>query len=259
VPASPRERTIRFFGPLLARNPSGLDFLPPLLRATPGSAQRLGELVEDPSWLHANLTVPGLEGRRPCFHYPVAPPPALVEWFIDHPHRLRWPNGAELSTEALLLRQALLCDEPAGARAKAQERARELIPIRSAFAREWWRFEETFEPDCVLITDRLVLTFVAAEHAVDPVSGWYRERTVLVRALEAAERLAAPDDRAWGTVLLAPRGLADGTPEALSESLPAGAPHRDAGKRSALAAGYLGQLTWEAAEAAVAPVLPPRR
>jgi hypothetical protein len=110
----------------------------------------------------------------------------------------------------------------------------------------------------VLITDRLVLTFAAAERAVDPVSPWYPERTVLVRALEAAERLAAPDGRAWGTVLLAPCPLADGTPDALAESLPAGAPHRAVSDRAALAAGYLGQLTWEAAEAAVAPVLAAR-
>jgi hypothetical protein len=257
------ERIKEFFIPLLERNPSGSDWLPPLLQATPAGTIHLGELADDPSWLHANLTMPALEGRRTCFQYPVAPPPELVLWFIDHPEALRWPPGAEHSPEARLLRRALLYDEPPGARRKAQERARELMRVRSAFAHEWWRFEELHAPDLVLMTDPLVLTFVAASDELPAVSAWYPQRSVLHRALEAAERLAQPGDenrpeRAWGTIVLSDVPLPEASAAGLRHSLPAGAPHRDEAGRAELAAGYLGALTWAQAAAAVAPAMAQR-
>lgn len=257
------ERIKEFFIPLLERNPSGVDWLPVLLRATAAGERRFGELVDEPGSLDANLTLPALEGRRTCFQYPVAPPDGLVAWFIDHPEALRWPSGVELSPEARLLRRALLYDDPPGSRAKAQSRARDLMQVRSAFAHEWWRFEELHRPDLLLTTNRLVLSFVAAEDALPAVTDWYPRRSVLHRALEAAERLARAGDenqpeRAWGTIVLCTAPLAQATTAALDESLPGGAPHRDEAGRAALAAGYLGALTWEDAAAAVAPA-PVRR
>jgi hypothetical protein len=247
-PSSPVEE---FFEPLLQRSPGGGAWLPALLQAVPHGNARLGELALEPGYIDGALTVPGLGGRRTCFHRPVAPPPALIEWFLEHPERLSWPRSAgQLSSEARRLRRALVRDEPPGARARAQSRARELASIRSAFAHEWWRFEETFEPDCLLITDRLALSFVGASERLEPVSDWYPERHVLHRALEAARVLA--DDRAWGTIVLSPTPLPDATEKALRGSLAAGTPHLDAMAREQLAAGYLGNLTWKQAEAAVA-------
>jgi hypothetical protein len=240
----------RFFEPLLRRRPGGQDWLPALLRAAPLGSARLGALAERPGYLDPALTVPGLDGRRPCFHRPVAPPAALLHWFLEHPERLRWPASAEqLSPQSQLLRRALLLDEPPGARARAQSRARELAPVRSAFAREWWRFEETFAPDCLLLTESLALTFVTAGEALAPVSDWYPERNVLHRALEAAASVA--EDRLPGTIVLSPAPLPEASEEGLRGSLPAGAPHLDDAARARLASAYLGNLTWERAAAAV--------
>jgi hypothetical protein len=253
---SARERIQQFFTPLLERNPSGLDWLPPLLRATPLGEERLEALIDDAGSLDANLTLPALEGRRTAFQYPVAAPPSLNHWLIDHPEALVWPPDVELKPEVALLRRALVCDKPPGSRERAQSRARDLVPIRSAFAAEWWRFEETFWPDLLLMSDRLALTFVAAEQALDPVSEWFPQRSVLVRALEAAERLA--DERRWGTIVLSDVPLAAATETALRDALPGAAPHRTAAERDALAHGYLGNITWDRAAQAVAPVPAPR-
>lgn len=253
---SSRARSQRFFTPLLERNPSGIDWLPLLLRATPGAEARLGELVDDAGSLDANLTFPALEGRRTAFGYPVAAPQGLSLWLIDNAHRLTWPAGAALKPEVELLRRALVLDDPPGSRARAQGRARDLVPVRSAFAEEWWRFEETFAPDLVLKSDRLALTVVAAGDRLEPVSDWYPQRSVLVRALEAAEHLA--DERSWGALIISDAPLPEATEEAVRTSLRDAAPHRTEAERAELADGYLGNLTWEQAAAAVAPVLAPR-
>jgi hypothetical protein len=147
-----------FFGALFSRDPSGRNWLPALLAATPNGRSVLGELVDAPGSLLSSLSVRGAGGRLACFEYPAAPPRELLEWFIEHPGELVWPPGAELSPETVRLRRALLCDDPPGARARAQARARELLATRSPFSREWWRFEGVTQLDCVLITDRLVVT-----------------------------------------------------------------------------------------------------
>lgn len=236
------------FEPLLKRNPSGSEWLPRLLCATPHH-ERLGGAAAEPGALHANFTVPGLEGRRACFMYPVAPPPGLVAWQIEHPDRLSWAEGESRSPEARVLRRALLRDEPPGARGRAQRRARELAPVRSAFAEEWWRFEETFRPDCLLMSDRIVVVVVAAGAELPAASPWYPPRSVLVRGLEAAWRLAG--QRAWGALVLADVPLPEAEDAAVQASLPGAAPHLDASERAELAGGYLGHLTWERAAQAV--------
>ncbi len=245
-----RALTKEFYEPLLRRNPSGSDWLPRLLAALPQAA-RLGELLDEPGSLHANLTVPGIEGRRPCFVYPVAPPDGLIAWYIENPERLRWPADAEGSPLARRLRRALLYDQPAGSRRRAQARARELAPVRSAFAEEWWRFEETFRPDCLLMSDRLVVTVVAVGSTLPAASDWYPQRSVLVRGLEAAWRLAGA--RRSGALLLSEEPVAEADDAAVRASLPAAAPHLRDGERAELAGGYLGNLTWDAAARAVEP------
>lgn len=240
----------RFFEPLLARRPDGEGWLPALLSAAPHAHERLGELARAPGRIDPVLTVPGLGGRRTCFHRPLAPPPALLSWYLEHPERLRWPASAQaLSRETRMLRRALVHDDPPGARARAQSRARELAAVRSAFAREWWRFEEIFEPDLLLVCERLALTVVTAVHDLPPVSDWYPQRNVLHRALEAAQTVA--EDRAFATLVLSPAPLAQADDRALQASLAAGAPHLDERARERLADGYLGNLTWSLAVAAI--------
>lgn len=240
----------QFFTPLLLRDAAGGSWLPALLQAAPHGCARLGELAGAPGWLVSTAAVPAASGRLAVFEQTAMPSRALAEWFIDHPDALRWPPEAELTPETARLRRALLLDDPPGSRGRAQDRARELLATRSALAREWWRFEPVGELDATLVTDRLVVTVHQAtgEHLA-PSTEWYPDRPRLVRDLEAARQIAG--DRAFGTLVISERPIEDATEEALARALPAAAPHLDDPGRRALAAGYLGNLTWDAAAAAV--------
>lgn len=243
---------------LFARDASGRGWVSALLAAAPSGRDRLGELVDQPGWLDTLLAVHGASGALACFEYPVTAPRALERWYIDHPDRLTWAGGivggddGEGTAPADRLRRALVRDEPPGARARAQDRARELLGVRSALAREWWRFEEPAQLDCLLTTNRLVVTIAAPAAGLPPATPWFPPRSQLVRDLEAARQTAA--GRRFATLLISDEIRV--TDAELAASLPAAAPHLDAASRQELADGYLGTLTWAAAAAAVAAFLP---
>lgn len=236
-----------FFTSLLRRDAAGASWLPALLAATP-YAHRLDELVEAPGWLQTQLAVPGASGRLACFEYPAAAPKRLLAWYIDHPDRLVWPSGAEanVSAEAVRLRRVLIDDNPPGARSRAQERAHDLMTRSSGLTPAWWRFEELTTLDCVLITERLVVTIQAERSGGQPpATRWYPQRPQLVRNLEAARHLA--DGKRFASIVLSQRLLPDETDEHLEGVLPEAAPHLDELERRELHDAYLGNLTWDEA------------
>jgi hypothetical protein len=242
-----------FFTELLTRDASGRSWLPQLIAAAPHGERRMGDLLDAPGSLLSTLAVATPDGSLGCFEHPVPPSKELLAWYVDHPDALTWPDDAELSPESERLRHALIFDEPRGARARAQERARELAAIRSPLAQEWWRFEEPTKPGCVLITDRLIIVVEAAGDGTRPVSQWYPPRTELVRGIELGSLLA--HDRRWGALVISEQGLDAAGDEALAAALPAAAPHLDADGRAELQAGYLGNLTWlEACDAVGLPL-----
>jgi hypothetical protein len=239
-----------FFERLLRRDPSGRSWLPALLAATPHGRSRLGSLVEQPGWLIIPLALPAASGRLTCFEYPAIPPRELLAWFIDHPQELVWPPDAELSAETVRLRRALLLDDPPGSQARAQDRARDLLVTRSLVGREWWRFEGVTWLDCVLITDRLVVTVEGARTGpLPPPTAWYPRRSRLVRNLEAAKALS--EGRQWASVLLSDEPLEQGSREELQRVLPDSAPHLSDLDHAELLSAYLGNLTWREATEAV--------
>jgi hypothetical protein len=243
---SPPDRLQLFFERLFTRDPSGRSWLPALLSASPHAGSRLRGLLENPGGLSIPLAVRTVSGRLACFEYPVAPPRELLAWFIDHPGELVWPLDAQLTPETVRLRRALLCDDPPGSQLRAQERARELLATRSLSSSAWWRFEDGAKPDCVLITDRLVVTIEGSPtDPLSPATDWYPDRSRLLRSIEAAKTLA--EDKPWATLLLSESEPADGTEERLERALPAGAPHLNPPDREDVRAAYLGSLTWETA------------
>jgi hypothetical protein len=201
-------------------------------------------VVDDPGGLDIPLAVKGATGRLACFDYPVSPPRELLKWFVDHPDELAWPDGTELSPVTERLRRALIDDDPPGTRAKAQDRASELMRNASPRTLDWWRFEDTTTLECVLTSYRLVL--VIDTDPLAPATDWYPQRTRLVRDLEAASRLAP--DRAFGTLVL---GAEPVPAEQLAQLVAAGTPHLSTAERDELTAAYLGSLTWSQASVAV--------
>ena len=96
------------FEALFDRDASGRSWLSALLEATPRGRGQMGGLLDDPGSLLMSLSTRTVSGRLGCFEYPAAPPRELLEWFIDHPDRLVWPDDAQLTPEATRLRRALL-------------------------------------------------------------------------------------------------------------------------------------------------------
>lgn len=224
---------------VFARDASGRSWLPSLLAATPRGPHRLGALIDDPGSLLMSLSAQTVSGRLGCFEYPAAPPRELLEWFIDHPDRLVWPNGVELTPEATRLRRALLNDEPVGSQARAQARARELLETWSPLSPDWWRFEDMIKLDCVLMTDRLIVTVHA--QATRPSTDWYPARSRLVRTLEAARQLA--HGRRWFSLAISEESAPHAEPDRVGRSLAVAAPHLNPASRAELAEAYLGNVT----------------
>lgn len=256
--ASSPTRVQPFFTALFCRDAAGGSWLPALLRATRYGEARLGELVDAPGWLQTQLAVRTASGRLGCFEYPAPPPRELLAWYIEHPEELVWPEKAQMSADTARLRRALIDDDPAGSRPRAQERARELLRKRSALSREWWRFEEMTVLDCVLITERLVVSVRGARvGGLAPATEWYPRRSALLHDLEAAKRLA--DGKRWFSLVLSEELLPQADGEYVERTLAQATPHLDAAQRRELGDAYLGNLTWEAACEAVGipPGTPP--
>lgn len=237
--------------PALERDPSGRLWLGPLLRGTPRGSERLGEeLIEYPGSLSMSLSVRGISGRLAAFEYPLLAPRGLTAWMIEHPDVLTWPEGEEMSDQTVRLRRALLTDDPPGSRAKAQDRARELLRSRSVLSQEWWRFEDPTMHGALLMTDRLVLAVLDdSADPLGPASPWYPPRSRLMRALEAARELA--EGRVWASLLLTDDPVEVGGQTLGDEALAQAAPHLSPDGRRELRDAYLGNLTFDAAAAAM--------
>jgi hypothetical protein len=245
-----RPRTEAFFSELIGRDPSGRSWLSALLQATPGG-ESLGALAEDPGWLDIPLAVPGASGRLACLDFRAPPAREWLLWMVGHPQRLLWPEGMAMTPETERLRRVLFEDDPPGTRLGAQERARELALSTSPNVTAWWRLEEIAELDCVLSTDRLVVVVEGRPLAdLTPVTGWYPARTPIVRALEAARRLAT-DSQRWCSLVLADPVLSEADTDAVAASLGVSAPHLGTEDQALLRSAYLGAITWDAARSAV--------
>jgi hypothetical protein len=243
----------RFFRALLGRDGGGRLWLPALLAATPHGEDRLGELAQTPGWLQSQLALRSQTGSLGAFEYPAAAPRRLLRWYIDHPDQLDWPDGGEPGASERIhqLLRALVDDDPPGARARAQERAREMLNKSSSLSTDWWRLERPTTLDCVLVTERLVVTVVGVDgDRLAPATPWYPSRSRLVHDLEAARHLAAEEKR-YATLVLSQRALPDTGDEHVERTLAQATPHLDDAERAELHAAYLGNLTWEAACAAV--------
>lgn len=237
-----------FFGQLIARDSTGASWLPQLLQATPRGPEVLADLATEPGELLEELSKPAQNGLPRCFEYPIAAPRALLLWLIEHPDELTWPKAQTYSAATTELRRALLYDEPPG-RAQVQEEARRLGATRPTTAREWWRFEGESMLDCVLMTDRLVVTVEGKRsEPISPATHWYPKRSQLVRNLEAAGQMA--HERAWASLLLTEAPIPEGTDEGLDSVLADSAPHLSDAERRDLHSRYLGNLTWVGACAA---------
>jgi hypothetical protein len=225
----------------------GGDWLSALLGAAPEAERVLGELVGSPGEMLPDLLALRSRGKasRACFEYEVLPDKSFLRWCVLHPEELTWPKGEAYGEETTRKRCALLYDKAPG-RAATQQEALRLIEENPPSARAWWRFEGSSWIDCVIMTDRLVVTVEGKRtEQLSATTDWYPKRSQLVRNLEAARQLSK--GRTWATLLLSEEPVVGGQPDELAASLPDAAPHLDEEERARLAQAYLGNVTWEAA------------
>jgi hypothetical protein len=247
-----QSQVVSLIAPLFARDPGGRSWLAQLLAACPRSRDRLAEIVEDPGWLEIPLAVETTTGLLGCFSYPSAADRQLLRWYIDHPEQLTAPRSdRDASPEMRVLRRALLHDDPPGSRARAQDRAHDLQRSSTPRSATWWRFEEPGRLDCVLLTERVVVSITAPDErgGLAPATPWYPQRSELVRDLESAWRLAG--GRAWAGMLISDVAPPPELDPGNAATVAAGTPHLDAAARADVADAYLGRLTPAQVRAAV--------
>ncbi len=225
----------------------GNGWITDLLGAADHSRALLGDLVETPGEILPPFLGPHPKDKaaRSCFEYEVPPGEAFLRWCVQHPDELTWPPNQTYSEHTTRMRRALLHDEAPG-RESAQRAALDAIDTQPATTRAWWRFEGSSWIDCVIATDRLVLTIEGKR--TEPLSvatHWYPRRSQLVRNLEAAAQIA--HGRAWATLLLSEVPAIGGQRSELAATLDDAAPHLEEPCRAALQHAYLGNLTWQAA------------
>ena len=231
---SSRTRVAPFFTRLLMRDPSGVSWLPKLLK------------LPEPSTGSVDVrgaTVP----LRTCAWWPAErqlPAPAkLLEWLVDN-----LPDDVALEGDE---RQRLRAGD-GGTRKTALERLR--ARASDDITRAWYVFEGPTSVDAYLETEDLVVLVEGKRTESGPTTHttYMPVRHQMLRNIDAAWDGRGDRDVAAFFIV---EGAAGGavSPEwqqhaettisrgALEESLP----HRSADERSAIAASFLGVTTWQ--------------
>lgn len=221
------------------------NWLSALLAAAPRGRQALGDIVDAPGQVLPTLVGPHPKGKaaHACFEYEVLPARAFLRWCVQHPDKLTWPAGEQYGEETTRRRRALLYGDPPG-REQTQREALRLIEELPPSTSAWWRFEGSSWIDCLIATDRLVITVEGKrKEGLSAATDWYPRRSQLVRNLEAAQQLS--NGRRYATLLLSEEPVRGGDPNEVAGSLDDAAPHLCEEERADLQEAYLGNLTWD--------------
>jgi hypothetical protein len=242
---SSRTRVAPFFNRLCERDWTGRQWLGPLLRLPqlPGVSRSVVEVaspvLRDCGWGEGEKRLPA--------------PRSLLEWLIrnlDPPRREEDLGTGEVRAK----REALLRQDPAVIRQALERLATPDRPDRA-----WWVFEGPSRPDAYLETDNeiIVIEGKRTEPTATTYTTWMAVRHQMLRHLDAAWDLRR-GRRVYGFFMVEGDGGETGvevpakwveaaratvSPDALESSLP----HRSPAERGAIADGFLGVTTWQAA------------
>jgi hypothetical protein len=252
-----------FFQPLLRRDPSGLSWLPALLRmgqANPAFARDIahncGPLLP---WVPRLRNRPdralrtfGIESveLEACFEYRLAPPREFLEFLITHPHLLNWPRDDDPAGPHQRRREELMGHHGfAPARAAAAEARAELARVGPAGSNgKWWAFEGFTHVDCLLETPTLIVLIEGKRtEKLSASTRWFPQRNQLLRSLEVARAVARQRGKEFAVILLAEEFMDAMSIEEIFGSLP----HLTPRHRSELLDRYLGCVTWRQALAEI--------
>jgi hypothetical protein len=252
-----------FFQPLLQRDPSGLSWIPTLLRlgnADPDFGDELarhcGPLLP---WVSRRRIRPDRSLRRfgvgaveleECFEHRLPPPEKFLRWLIEHPGEMSWPEE-EISAEPGQRRREELFGHH-GFKAAAAARAEAIAQLDAGGADgtngKWWAFEGFTQVDCLLETENLILLVEGKRMEKLSVSTrWLEGRDQLLRSLDVAAAAAERKNKEYAVILLA-EDYVDGIPV---RGAAASLPHLSEWEQARMLGHYLGCVTWRAALSAV--------
>ncbi|MGA2232790.1 MAG: hypothetical protein ABSH22_17970 [Tepidisphaeraceae bacterium] len=252
-----------FFQPLLRRDPSGLSWLPALLRMGQANPAFAREIAHDCGpllpWVTRQRTRPdralrtfGIESvaLEACFEYRLPPPREFLQFLITHPHLLSWPREDDLPGPNQRRREELLGHHGfAAARAAAAEALAELERVGAAGSNgKWWAFEGFTHADCLLETPALIVLIEGKRtEKLSASTRWFPQRNQLLRSLEVARAVARQREKEFAVILLAEDFMDGMSIEEIFGSLP----HLTPRQRSEILDRYLGCVTWRQALAEI--------
>jgi hypothetical protein len=254
------------FNYLLHRDPTGMTWLPDLLRL--GDHRNItchhapGELLKDPSTFTRPIprNMRGILGEHGCaalgrlrlaFEADFAPPKAFLSWLLQNPRSLIWPEsrpGVRMAygktTQAK--REALI-----GGDVDVRAEALNLLAIHGTepSPRAWWAFEGWTNVDCWLETDRLIL-FIEGKRTeqISAATAWFPARNQIVRNIEVAAQYAEARAKEFAVMLCAESHLAMD-----DRSFNSSLPHLSASEQQKLRSRFLGCVTWSQVRDALCP------
>lgn len=173
-----------------------------------------------------------------CFEFPLSPPVRFLEWLIQNPSHMRWPNSKKYSEHTEYKRRRLFENDPTVI-------SEALTSLRNNQVRNpnraWWVFEGFTEVDCLIETENLVLAIEGKRTEDGPSKSidWYPQRNQLVRNLEALKQYAS--NKEYALILIDEEGKYQLEESTFTTSLP----HLSPDERSELGKHYLGNITWQ--------------
>lgn len=252
-----------FFQPLLRRDPTGLSWLPALLRlswANPDLGDKLatdcGSLLD---WVSRRRFRPDRALRlhgiasvelEECFEYRLPPPAAFLRWLIENPGRMVWPDEAQMSEQSQLRRQEIFGHH--GAQRQAQARADAIAELNRAGSvrsnGKWWAFEGFTRVDCLLETEKFILLIEGKRsEPFSPSTPWFPQRNQVLRNLDVAREAAKERNKNYAVLLMAEDHMDPISFDCLERSLP----HLPERQCAQALKHYLGCITWSQALARV--------
>ena len=251
------------FQPLLRGDPSGLSWLPALLRlswANPDLGRRLadecGPLLD---WVSQRRPRPDRALRmhgiasvelEECFEYRLPPPAAFLRWLIEHPDRMVWPPEAQMSETARQRRREIFGLEGLPSQDKAKHDAISELNKSGAIGSngKWWAFEGFTRVDCLLETEQFILLIEGKRaEPFSPSTAWYPRRNQVLRNLDVARQAALERNKDYAVLLMAEDHMDPITADGIELSLP----HLSERQCHAALKHYLGCITWSQALARV--------
>ena len=244
---------------LFDSDPTGLSWLPDLLRMGSRADVVMPELLDSPRALLPHLSelsrsfsgplkkVLGVDRAkrigniRMAYEVDVPPAKAFLEWLVRNPQKIQWPiaRGEELVYGARTQdkRKRLIAGD-LEVQAEALQELQQLAPEECV--RKWWTFEGFTSVDCLLETDRLLV--LVEGKRTEPVSSsthWFPDRNQVIRNLECARQMAGTKNYA---VLVCAEKEVSISDSDWAKSLP----HLNEAEIAELKGHFLGYVSWEA-------------